>query len=231
MQCIPSLTEQTGLSSAGQLRARNRDAPAMATLTEVFADTVTDASVTGFMCAHLRGISKPVLWVQDRLSLREAGRPYLPGLPVPLQILHVTVSKPADVLWTMEEGLRCAGIDAVLGEIWGDPAVLDFTATKRLALRAEAQNIPTWLIRRAAQANLSAARLRWRVEALPSLPVVGDQRAPGQAQWRAELFRARWQAPGAWVARYDDTGLQLEHPVHADAPALAPTDDIAATGA
>ena len=227
MQCLPPLSDTPAPALTKGLRQRNHgDATPAATLSEVFADTVTDAAVTGFVCAHLREAVKPVLWVQDRLSLREAGRPYLAGLPVPLQILHVTVSKPADVLWSMEEGLRCAGLSAVLGEIWGDPAVLDFTATKRLALRSEAQNLPTWLIRRAAEPNLSAARLRWRVSALPSLAVDGDLRAPGQAQWRAELFRARWQTPGEWVARHDRDGLHFDHPVIHDAP----TPDQAAQG-
>lgn len=219
MQCLPPLSDTPTPALTKGLRHRNHgDAAPTATLSEVFAEAVTDAAVTGFVCAHLAAARKPVLWVQDRLSLREAGRPYLAGLPTPLQILHVTVSKPADVLWSMEEGLRSASLSAVLGEVWGDPGVLDFTATKRLALRAEAQDIPTWLIRRAATANLSAARMRWRVAALPSLPVPHDMRAPGQAQWRADLFRARWQSPGAWVARHDPDGLHLDHPVLHDAP-------------
>ena len=44
----------------------------------------------------------------------------------------------ADALWAMEQALGCADLAAVVGEVWGDPAALDFTATKRLALRAEA---------------------------------------------------------------------------------------------
>jgi len=198
-----------------------RDNPAdLATLSEVFAETATDAAATGFVCAHLRGADKPVLWIQDRLSLQQAGRPCLAGLPVPLALLHVTVSKPVDVLWAMEEGLHCAGLSAVLGEIWGDPPALDFTATKRLALRSEAAQRPAWLIRRAATANLSAARMRWRVSSLPSQTVPYDMRAPGAAQWRADLFRARWQAPGSWVARHDAQGLQFDHGIQDHATIL-----------
>lgn len=222
LQCLPRLPDTPGVHSARQLRSRNRpDAAPQATLSEVFAETATDAAVTGFVCAQLPRGDKPVLWVQDRLSLREAGRPYLAGLPHPLSILHVTVSKPADVLWTLEEGLHCAGIAAVLGEIWGDPPVLDFTASKRLALRAEAQARPAWLIRRAAHPNLSAARMRWRVASLPAMGVEHDPRAPGTPQWRADLFRARWQPPGSWVARPGGDGLVLDHPVLADTAGTA----------
>lgn len=193
---------------------RDRNAPDRSdnpTLSEVFSDTVIDGAATGFVCAQLGPQDKPVLWVQDRVSRREGGRPYLAGLPHPLKIMHVSVARPVDVLWAMEEGLRCHGLCAVLGEIWGDPACLDFTATKRLALRAEAQARPAILLRRAAQPNLSAARLRWRLSSLPAAGDAHDLRAPGAPLWRAELFRARWRDPGAWVARPGPEGLILDH--------------------
>ena len=155
----------------------------------------------------------PVLWLQDRQSRQETGRPCLAGLGFGGQIdlLYLELNRPADVLWAMEEGLRCPSLGGVVAEVWGNPAVLDFTATKRLALRSEAQAVPAWLIRRAATADLSAARERWRVASLPSAPVPHDMRAPGAPLWRAELFRARWRTPGQWVARYDKGVLVLEH--------------------
>lgn len=205
---------------------RDRNAPDRAdapTLSEVFAETAVDGAVTGFVCALLPEPDKPVLWIQDRISRRESGRPCLAGLPVPLQIIHVDVSKPVDVLWAMEEGLRCRGLSAVMGEIWGDPPALDFTATKRLALRAEAQSRPAILIRRAARPDLSAARLRWRVSSLPALQAPNDIRAPGQALWRADLFRARWRTPGSWVARHDAQGLHFEQAQPAPSQSLRTT--------
>ena len=223
MQCLPPLTRSGLTSPTSGLRARNHaDAMHDATLAEVFAETATDGAVAGFVCAHLHGATKPVLWVQDRVSRKEAGRPYLAGLPKGLEVIHVDANRPRDVLWAMEEGLRCTGLSAVLGEIWGDPAVLDFTATKRLALRAEARGLPAFLIRRAGEANLSAARLRWRISSLPSQTNPYDSRAPGLPLWRADLFRARWRAPGKWVARYDrQEGLLLDHPVQDDADTAA----------
>ena len=53
-------------------------------------------------------------------------------------LIHVEARDARDALWAMEEGLRCAGaVGAVIGELWGDPAALDFTATRRLAVAAE----------------------------------------------------------------------------------------------
>ena len=105
---------------------------------------------------------------------------------------------PKAALWAMEEGLRCAAIGAVIGEIWGDPAALDFTATRRLAVAAERHGVAAWLVRLGGRANLSGARRRWRVASAPSLTHPLNHRAPGAAVWDAELFRARGATPGQW---------------------------------
>lgn len=208
--------------------------PRPATLAEVFADTAADGAGTGLVLAHLAGRAR-VLWVQDRLSRREGGRPYLAGIAAflggPLDLLHLEVARPADVLWAMEQALGCPALSAVVGEVWGDPAVLDFTATKRLALRAERGGVPAWILRRAATPSLSAARERWRVASLPSPPADDDAQAPGEALWRANLFRSRRGAPGDWLARRDPAlgGLALLHRSVPEAgPALSRQDPRAA---
>lgn len=198
-------------SKSQLLRARTQQANCEATLAEVFSDLVTDAAGTAFAVSHLKAGPKPVLWVQDRLSRKETGRPYLAGLPNAIHLIHVNVSTPRDLLWAMEEGLRCPDLGGVIGEVWGDPAVLDFTATKRLALRSEAHNVPAWLIRHAGHANLSAARLRWRIGSLPAMNNPYDAHAPGAPLWKAELFRARWRTPGEWVVNHDGKDLHFDH--------------------
>ena len=196
---------------------RKGAADSQPTLREVFSETVTDGAALGFMLAQLDASKGPVLWISDRLSRKEAGVICMAGLPQGMDVLRVDVSKPVDVLWAMEQGLGCRTLSAVVGEIWGDPPCLDFTASKRLALRSEAHAVPAWLIRRAAHANLSAARARWRVSALASTPNPDNMHAPGQPLWHAELFRSRWGAPGNWVARVTDGTLQLEHRVEGQA--------------
>jgi protein ImuA len=144
-----------------------------------------------------------LLWVQDRVSRKESGFPSLAGVGGLRPIIMVNVTRAADVLWAMEDGLRCSSLGGVIGEIWGDPAALDFTATKRLALRSEAAGVACWLIRRAAHPNLSAARDRWRIGARPSAPHPHDPQSPGAPRWAVELFRSRHAKPGQWVATYD----------------------------
>ena len=72
---------------------------------------------------------KPLLWVQERMAILEAGRLHPPGLPSQ-NLIHVEARDARDALWAMEEGLRCPALCAVIGEFWGDPAALDFTATR-----------------------------------------------------------------------------------------------------
>lgn len=186
--------------------------PARPTLSEVWAPPFDGAAV-GFVLAALGPAAdpaspKPILWVQERLSATEAGRPY--GTFSARPAIHVRTSRVSDALAAMEMGLSCPSLCAVVGEIWGPAPRLDFTATKRLALRAEASGIPCWLIRRAAEPALSAARERWRVTALPSMPDPFDPRAPGAPRWRAELFRSRAGRPSIWIAGHDHPEDRLD---------------------
>ncbi|WP_299025763.1 hypothetical protein [uncultured Sulfitobacter sp.] len=164
-----------------------------------------DAAVTAFVLACLPPSKAPVLWVQDRASRLENGRVYGPALKG-VRLLRVEVSHARDVLWAMEEGAACAGLSAVVGEVHGAPPVLDFTATKRLGMRAEASGVPVWLIRSGTVEGLSAARERWRIGALPSEVHPYNAAAPGAALWEAELFRARGRSPGTWVVRDEGRG-------------------------
>lgn len=181
------------------------------TLSEIFPETAQDAAAVGYMLSRLPKTDAPVLWVQDRLSRRESGKPYLAGIGTRHPIIMVDLSRATDVLWAMEDGLRCRALAAVIGEVWGDPPVLDFTATKRLAMRSEAASVPCWLIRRAAATNLSAARDRWRAASRPSAPNPHDAQAPGLPRWGLDLFRSRRLKPGSWVAEYDRSSDRLYH--------------------
>mgnify|MGYP001827685985 CR=1 FL=1 len=183
-----------------------RHTPALPSLTDMLIPTPSDPSATGFLLASLSNVSGPVLWVQDHMSRRENGCLYtlgFKGLHIHNSILQVHVSHTRDVLWAMEEGAACAGLSAVVGEIHGAPAALDFTATKRLAMRADASGVPVFLLRGGDPGVLSAARERWRIMSLPSQLHLHDVNSPGNPQWDVDLFRTRGRMPGRWVASYD----------------------------
>jgi protein ImuA len=143
-----------------------------------------------------------LLWVQERMAILESGRVHPPGLPSQ-NLIHVEARDARDALWAMEEGVRCASLSAVIGEIWGDPRALDFTATRRLAVASERSGTPCWLVRLGGHANLSGARMRWRIASAPSLLNDLDAKAPGAPAWDAELFRARGSPPGRWSIAHE----------------------------
>ena len=177
------------------------------TLSELFAAHPRDGGWTGFLLAQI-DTEKPLLWVQDRMAILESGRVHPPGLPSQ-DLIHVETRDARDALWAMEEGVRCAALSAVVGEIWGDPKVLDFTATRRLAVASERSGTPCWLVRLGGTANLSGARMRWRIASAPSLLNDLDPRAPGAAAWDAELFRARGFPPGRWTITHEADRFHL----------------------
>jgi protein ImuA len=181
--------------------------PPQPSLSELFAAHPRDGAWSGFLLAQVDR-SKPVLWVQDRMAILESGRIYPPGLPV-RDIVHVETRDARDTLWAMEEGVRCSALSAVIGEIWGDPKALDFTATRRLAVASERSGTPCWLVRLGGNANLSGARMRWRIGSAPSLLNTLDWKAPGLPAWDAELFRARGHPPGRWSIAHDKGAFHL----------------------
>ncbi|MFP5329806.1 MAG: ImuA family protein [Alphaproteobacteria bacterium] len=179
----------------------------MPTLSEIFAASPRDCGWASFLLAQA-GRERPVLWVQERMAILESGRVYPPGLGG-MEFIHVEARDARSALWAMEEGVRCAALSAVIGELWGDPAALDFTATRRLAVASERSGVPCWLVRLNGTANLSGARMRWRIASAPSLAHPFDPRAPGAPGWDAELFRARGSPPGRWKLAHEADSFHL----------------------
>jgi protein ImuA len=173
----------------------------------MFAASPREAAWAGFLLAQADR-AKPQLWVQDRMAIIESGRIYPPGLGGG-ELIHVEARDAKLALWAMEEGLRCSGLSGVIGELWGDPAALDFTATRRLAVAAERSRVPCWLVRLAGTANLSGARMRWRIASMPSIANSFDPRASGSPAWETELFRARGYPPGRWGVAHETGTFHL----------------------
>ena len=164
---------------------------------------------TGFTVVLLARLIAPlagaetrrVLWCLGPRSLYEAGNLFAPGLAAfgfsPDRLILARGRGEDDVLWAMEEGLRCPLLAAVVGEIHA----IDLVASRRLQLAAEASGVTGFLVRpRDARLALTAALTRWRVAAAPSAGAAPGG-VPGQAigtAWQVELVRCRGGVPGAW---------------------------------
>ena len=190
---------------------------------EVFASGREGSGAAAALALALDGLGerlagRSILWVQDAASLRLTGRPYRPGLPSVLRgrVIHVAAKSCEDALFALEEGVRCRDLACVIGEIAGNPKALDFTASRRLTLAAERHGVPLFLVRLDAAADLSSARMRWRVRAAPSPGPRWNSAAPGLPTWHAELFRARGHTPGEWILHDDGHGLVADKTDHGD---------------
>ena len=197
-------------------REASGTAAALALAVDDFCDSLSADAVEA-------GAQRAVLWVQTREAARLTGRPYRAGLPSQLRhrVIHVLADKPEDVLFALEEGVRCRDVAFVLGEVRGNPRALDFTASRRLTLAAEQHKVPLFLVRLDAQRDLSSARMRWQVTAARSASSAWNVEAPGNPAWHAELFRARAHAPGEWILHEEAGRLIAEKPsLHPDVPSL-----------
>ena len=174
-----------------------------------------------------------VLWIATDFAQREGGGPYGPGLGLsglsPARLLVLTVSRSADVLWAMEEGLRCRALACVVAELTGEGAEADLTATRRLSLAAR-EGVSArvsglgLLIRHRPTPMSSAAATRWHVAGAPSLPDRLAQLSGGLGRTRFDLsLRKNRRGPsGRWLVEWDhhERAFQPALSVGVAAPAL-----------
>ncbi len=158
------------------------------------AEVEDGASAVAFLASILTRLSpgQPVLWCFKRADL------YAPGLALyglaSERLILAHADNDQEVLWTMEEGLRCRAVAAVVGELAGVP----LTASRRLQLAAEMSGVTGFALSRQNLATTaSAAVTRWRIGARPGALKSGEP-GIGQTRWHVELLRCRGGVPAAW---------------------------------
>jgi protein ImuA len=173
---------------------------------------------------NLFGANTAIVWVADDLTLAEHGAPYGPGLDAaglaPERLITVAAARPRDVLWAMEEALRCRAIGLVIGEIRSRE--IDTVTTRRLSLAAAAGNTLGLLLRPSPGEETSAAVTRWIVATTPAAP---SPHSIGPPRLAARLIRNRRGHLGTWIVEWNRTeqryGLASTNP---QSLALAPVD-------
>jgi protein ImuA len=144
---------------------------------------------------------RAVLWIAEDMGLLENGAPYGPGLDDvgvrPERLVTVAAAKSRDVLWAMEEALRCCAVGVVIGEIRS--AGLDLVASRRLSLAAAQRDVCAFLLRTAPGTDASAAASRWIVAAAPSRASAG----PGPPRFSVHLTRNRRGPVGSWLVEWN----------------------------
>ena len=166
-----------------------------------------DGAALGFAAFLLSRFGRgTVLWCRRPSGAFDAP-PYAPTLSAwfdPARLLMVTARREEDLFWAMEEGLRCPGIAAVLGET----RAADPTAGRRLSLAAEKSGVPALLLRPQPGPPQSVCTTRWRVASAPS-SVAPASSCELAARWKVELRRNRFGTPSAaeipsWLVEWND---------------------------
>ncbi len=159
------------------------------------------AATSGFISALVSPLMKKggaVIWIGS------SGKIFPPALQQfgiePARIIFIDLQKEKDLLWTVEEALKCHGLAAVVAEI---PS-LSFTVSRRFQLAVEQSQVTGFIHRSNPRIlNTNASVSRWKINPLPSetydaLPGLGYPR------WNVELLKIRNGKPGSWQMEWSD---------------------------
>jgi len=146
------------------------------------------ASTGGFisgLLASLMGNGGTVLWIS---SSRTLFPPALKNFGLePDRFIFIDLQKEKEVMWAMEEALKCEALSAVVGEI----REIDFTASRRLQLAVEQSRVTGFILRnKYRNLNTTACVSRWKITPLQS-ESVDELPGIGFPKWKVELVRMR----------------------------------------
>ncbi len=158
------------------------------------------------------------------LWLAEGDDLYAPGLVRygigPGQLLVVSgLRRQDDMLWAMEEALRCRAVSGVVAEI----GQVGLIAGRRLMLAAEGTGVLGLVLSRRARGRggvgvgeVRSAISRWRVTAVPGRTAGDETGPPGQTdetRWRIELLHCRGGRPAEWMVSWSSSEANPVHEV------------------
>ncbi len=116
----------------------------------------------------------------------------------PDQVIFICLKKEKDILWAMEEALKCASLSAVIGEM----TELSFTHSRRFQLAVEQSKTTGFILRnnpRILTPNSCIAR--WKIKPLPSISEDGLP-GIGYPVWEVDLQKIRNGRPQSWSVEW-----------------------------
>jgi protein ImuA len=171
------------------------------------------AAAAGFALGAASSRSR-LVWIAEDMALVESGSPYGPGLDAfglrPENLLTVAAARARDLMWAVEEALRCRAVSAVIGEV--RHGEIDPVAVRRLSLAAAQSGALALLLRAAPPHDASTAATRWVVSAAPNDCFV------------VRLTRNRRGPLGAWMLQWSDNDERFVLATHAQSVAAPAAD-------
>jgi protein ImuA len=174
------------------------------------------AATNGFIAALLGKLLQmggAAIWISaSRTLFPPALHPF--GID-PGKIIFIDLKKEKDILYTIEEALKCSQLTAVIGEI----NQLTFKESRRLQLAAEQSRVTGFLIRPEQQTlNTIASVSRWRITSLPG-EIHDGMPGVGFPAWKVALLKVRNGKPGTWKVEWSSNRLkEIRHNVFSIQP-------------
>jgi len=169
---------------------------------EFLLEHSTDAAATigfiGGLLSALMGSNGTAVWIS---SSRTLFPPALKSFGLePDRFIFIDLKKEKDVIWAVDEALKCGGLSAVVGEM----QQLDFITSRRLQLSVEQSKVTGFVIRKNNRSlSTTACVSRWKITSLPSEPV-DNLPGIGFPKWHVELLRMRNGKSGVWDIEWRD---------------------------
>lgn len=186
-------------------------------LQEMFTDEKRNAAaMLGFALGQARSLLSEqrlaIIYLQLTDEGQKQGLPYGPGLLSfgldPNALVLVRAASMGELLWASEEALACRAVAGVVADIGSSSRLLDFTASRRLSMRAAATGSSIFVLRYGLERQASAAHLRWRLSTVQSGRRPYDVKAPGPPRWRVELERGTLiKHQTAWLLEWTEHGF------------------------
>jgi len=124
----------------------------------------------------------------------------------PHKVVFITVPRERDILWAMEEALKCDGLAAVVAEV----RELTFAQSRRLQLAVESSKVTGFVLRNdLRRLTTTTCVARWQVSHLPSILEDGLP-GVGLPRWKVDLLRVRNGSPGSWELQWTNNGFYCE---------------------
>ena len=165
-------------------------------------DTAATSGFVAGLLSSLIGSSGMALWIS---SSRKLFPPALRNFGLePDRFIFIDLQKEKDVIWAMDEALKCGALSAVVGEV----REISFNASRRLQLAVERSQVTGFILRSGYRnLNTTACVSRWNITPLPSKSI-DDLPGIGYPKWRVELSRIRNGRSGVWDFQWVDGKFQ-----------------------
>jgi len=153
------------------------------------------AATSGFIGGILAALMRKggvCLWISTSNSL------FPPAIKLfgvePDRIIFIEARRERDILWALEEALKCDRLIAVVAEL----REMDFSQSLRLQLAVEKSRVTGFVLRsNPSRVGNTACAARWQITSLPS---EADEGMPGVGlpKWGVQLLKVRSGNPGYW---------------------------------